>query len=143
MELYANRLSLENIELHDKSPHPFYKHIDKYIKVKIEKPWYKQLFSKTEYVEKYVKGFLDTFWPENITDEYLNRIHLYTDDEIYKKGYIVSDSSEIEPKVYNKPYIKLIFNSGKEYYKKFDSYEELMVFAQPIINKNKDIVKFM
>lgn len=129
--LYTQIQHIVSIRIFDKSQHNYYHYVDNVEKIKVYENWFFRLLNIYETGIKSEKGFTDggLFGLRKIKSKI----------EIEEEGYLVDENN----KVYYKPRVEIRFSNSESFSKYFDTMKELNMFLNPILTKNKELIKLI
>ena len=133
--LYAQLRHVITVKIIDKKRSYYnFKYIDEVKEEKVYTKWYHRLIFKKTTIKTHYKGYYDDCYGQG----FQKWQKLYSVQDLIDQGYLVDDEEKI---VYDKPYVEFRFSNKDSYTRKFNTMQELDAFVQPLINKNKDLIK--
>lgn len=135
--LYAQLRHVITVKIYDKRKSYYdYKYIDEIREEKRYVKWYHRLIFKKTSIKTHYKGYYEDYYGNGF-----NKWHtLHSAQDLIDKDYLVDDVEKI---VYDKPFVEFRFSNKDMYTKKFNTMQELEAFVQPLVNKNKDLIKIL
>lgn len=135
--LYAQLKNVITVKVYDqKETHYNFTYTDEVITKTFYDKWYHMLiFKKTTTSKRYV-GYYEDYYNRGF-NEYMR---IYTAQELRDKDYIVDDTAKI---IYDKPYVEFRFSNKDTFTQKFNNIGELEEFLQPLLNKNKELIRIV